>query len=68
MLPKIAHRVIWTTGSCARSDDHQAISIPPKKRGWASCRISIPPPFPTFPAGSCRVGRRDMQPAPVNQA
>jgi hypothetical protein len=39
-----------------------------KKRGCASCRTSIPRPFPTSPRHSCRVDWRATPSAPVNQA
>jgi hypothetical protein len=57
---EIAHQVVWTTRSRAppKLIGRSASSL--KKRGWASCRISIPRPFPTSRAGSCLVGRRAM--------
>jgi hypothetical protein len=47
------------------SEGDRAIRISPEKRGCASCRISIPRPFPIARAGSCLVGRGAMPPASV---
>jgi hypothetical protein len=49
-------------------DDHLPIYVFSKKRGCAPCRTSIPRPFPTSHATSCRVDRRAMHPAPSIKA
>jgi hypothetical protein len=61
---KIAHRVIRTTGSgVVRKIIRRSASLP-RKRGWASCRTSLPRPFPTSHAGSCLVSRAPCHPPP----